>query len=101
MYYSEYLNACRNFAQETRNWSYLPVGRFFTTNDSEESGWTETCDNAHGGLDVSWAFGKEDDYIEKYAPGTYAGMIAQTAVDMLDNEADPDTLRDWLSEFVE
>lgn len=48
-----YAEICKKFAAETAEWHRLPEGEFYTTLGKD---WVETCDNAHGGFDVSWAF---------------------------------------------
>jgi hypothetical protein len=52
------------FVENTKTWGALDQYKFYTckmsTGDEPEiiGGWIETPDNAHGGLDVAWAFGK-------------------------------------------
>lgn len=59
-----YADICKRFAADTIEWSRLPTHNFFTTSGD---GWKETCDNAHGGLDVSWAFHLDEKRIEESA----------------------------------
>jgi hypothetical protein len=61
----EYVFICKKFAFDSREWYELPDGPWFTTAGIEE--WEESCDNAHGGIDVSWAFHKTDETIEAAA----------------------------------
>ena len=65
MKYSDYLTICKEFANDSRTWSALEESRFYTTDISL---WIETPDNAHGGLDVSWAFHRTESEIEQMAP---------------------------------
>lgn len=60
--YEAYLESCLAFAKDTTTWDNLPRSQHYTT-DGHES-WEESCDNAHGGLDVRWAFHRAEDYIK-------------------------------------
>lgn len=62
----EYESACRKFAEDQRSWEGLEPGQFYTTNGPGD--WKESCDNAHGGLDVSWAFYQTKRDIYNLAP---------------------------------
>ena len=64
-----YIQICKNFAEDTYEWNSLPSPGFFTTGGSGENGWSKTCDNDHGGIDVSWAFHCTEEEIEKQAVG--------------------------------
>ena len=61
----EYTNICLRFAEDTKNDGTLDDGRFFVT---YRGGWTSSCDNAHGGVGVRWAFGKNEAEIRRLAP---------------------------------
>lgn len=61
----EYTEICLRFAEDTRNDSDLDEGRFFVT---YRGGWMSSCDNAHGGIGVRWAFGKSEAEIRRLAP---------------------------------
>jgi DNA-binding XRE family transcriptional regulator len=54
----EYEESCRAFAKESAEWGGVDEHKFYTTTGSGE--WEETCDNRHGGIDVSWAFHRSD-----------------------------------------
>lgn len=56
-----YAEICKKFANDSREWLRLPDS-FFTTDGSFD--WKESSDNAHGGVDVSWAFMLTDKEIE-------------------------------------
>lgn len=74
---AEYTDACIKFAKDTKNWSFLPQsGRHFTTEHSADL-WTETPDNAHDGIDVSWAFHMPASSIRKYAPQVFVDSLLE------------------------
>lgn len=51
--YEMYKKSCKSFYNESYYWSALP-NKFYT--DDGEGNWIESCDNSHGGLDVSWVW---------------------------------------------
>jgi hypothetical protein len=61
----DYTTACLAFARETREQG-LDWCHSYTTDG--DAGWVETCDNAHDGLDVSWAYGLYAKEIRAKAP---------------------------------
>ena len=61
----EYTEICLRFAEDTKNDGSLDDGRFFVT---YSGGWMSSCDNAHGGFGVRWAFGKNETEIRRLAP---------------------------------
>ena len=61
----EYTKICLRFAEDTKNDGDLDDGRFFVT---YRGGWMSSCDNAHGGVGVRWAFGKSAEEIRRLAP---------------------------------
>ena len=61
----EYTEICIRFAEDTKNDCDLDDGRFFVT---YRGGWMSSCDNAHGGVGVRWAFGKSEAEIRRLAP---------------------------------
>ncbi len=61
----EYTEICLRFAEDTKNDDGLDNGRFFVT---YRGGWMSSCDNAHGGVGVRWAFGKSETEIRSLAP---------------------------------
>lgn len=60
-----YADICKKFSHDTADLSSLSSFSFFTTDGSFS--WKETSDNAHNGIDVSWAFGLSDSEIEYIA----------------------------------
>ena len=62
---SEYTEICLRFAEDTKNDDGLDDGRFFVT---YRGGWTSSCDNAHDGIGVRWAFRKNEVEIRRLAP---------------------------------
>ena len=78
---SAYTDACKKFSQDTQGWSCLPSTSFFTTRGD---GWEESSDNAHDGVDVSWAFKRSGPEIEEAAAGALYELLMeelQVAVD--------------------
>ena len=63
----EYREAVRKFLADSADWAGLEPYTFYTTGHYRYD-WAETCDNAHGGLDLSWAF-----YATRDQGGTGAG----------------------------
>lgn len=61
---ANYANICKKFAANTAEWGGLDENSFYTTSYSS---WAETSDNAHGGVDVSWAFHLSSEEIEMCA----------------------------------
>ena len=60
----QYTDACIKFSGDTKEWGGLDPYRFYTT---APNGWEETCDNANGGIDVSWAFQETEKRIRDQA----------------------------------
>lgn len=59
-----YAEICKKFAADTAEWGNLDEFSFYTTNGSY---WKESPDNAHDGVDVSWAFHMVAEKIEQQA----------------------------------
>lgn len=97
MTYVSYLESCLAFAADTANWMGLNHWDYYTT--SSIDGWCESCDNAHGGFGVSWAFHRTPEEIRNEAPGEYARVIVDEFRCALDNDCDRDTLYSVLSQF--
>lgn len=51
--FSQYKEGLETFLRESEEWEELDRFRFYSAN---RFGYYESCDNANGGLDVSWAF---------------------------------------------
>ena len=65
---NEYTDICIEFAIATSNFGSLNEYKFYTTYNGN---WIETCDNAHSGIDVSWAFHQFADTIREDAPAHF------------------------------
>jgi hypothetical protein len=73
--FQNYTKAVRKFIEDSKEWGALDQYKFYTcemtVGEPEIVGaWKETPDNAHGGLDVAWAFGQNPtytEYLEHYA----------------------------------
>lgn len=78
---NEYIKTCKVFAADTASWGGLDNYQFYTTDGV--GGWTETCDNAHGGLYIEWAFHCSDEEIETDAKWRYESQLRQELDDAL------------------
>lgn len=74
MLVKEYVESCVRFAHDTSKWPKLNGIKFYTT--APDCGWEESCDNAHGGLDVSWAFHESAEVIAQEAAQRFINEIA-------------------------
>lgn len=83
---NEYLKICIKFAEDTANWGGLE-NKFYSTHTA---GWVETADNEHGGIDVSWAFHKSQEYIEAHAAEQFLFNL-QLSMDLLEEAETKDT----------
>ncbi len=63
---ADYTEACISFAHDSREWGDLMPFMIYSTDG--RASWIETSDNAHGGIDVSWAFHLSDEEIRALAP---------------------------------
>lgn len=92
MTYYAYLNDCNDFARCSADWPDLdPRKPYITTNGH---GWQESCDNANGGIDVSWAFHQDPADIFDYAAQHFADSFTQRLQLAIDNDdRDPDQLQ--------
>lgn len=100
MTYEKYLNSCLEFAKDTASWGYDAIRQstnMFVTGQTQW--WEETCDNAHGGLGVEWAFKLDEKTIREECPGYYAAYIIAWVRSSLDNGCDTDTIYDILDTF--
>ena len=61
----EYTKICLRFAEDTKHDDAPDEGRFFVT---WRGGWMSSCDNAHGGIGVRWAYGRSEEEIRRLAP---------------------------------
>lgn len=92
MLIQEYVKSCIQFSHDTYKWAELDDTKFYTT--TPNGGWEETCDNAHGGLDVSWAFKLTSGKIKEFGPQEFVNRCCEEITALIDNEVDYDTLRD-------
>lgn len=60
----KFAEICKKFSSDTAEWGGLDEYNYYTT---DANGWVETSDNAHGGVDVSWAFHLSAEEIEQRA----------------------------------
>lgn len=92
MTFQDYLNACLKFAKDTENWSWLDRSRWFTTNGGGD--YEESCDNANGGIDVSWSFRLRAYKVRAAAPQKFADAFTESLQLAIDDDArDPDQLQ--------
>lgn len=85
MLLKEYIDCCKEFAEDTKNWGKLNQYNFYTTNGLC---WNESCDNNHGGLDISWAFHKTSEYIEQEAPQIFINIFTDQVSQGIDEQID-------------
>lgn len=85
-----YIESCIKFAAETKNWGDMYEYSHYTTDGI--GGWEESCDNAHGGLDVSWAFHESPEYIKAEAPQRFVDEIAAQLEQAIDEGWDTEQL---------
>lgn len=80
----KYLQVCIEFANESSDWSPPQISKWpvFCTTIDNCSRWIESSDNAHGGFDVTWAYGLiEDDIRDLYKRKYYEEIrFALTAI---------------------
>lgn len=62
--FSQYKEGLETFLRESAEWEELDRFRFHSVN---RFGYYESCDNANGGLDVSWSFTVSRSEPENYA----------------------------------
>ena len=99
MTYNDYLSDCLDFSKVSKKWVELDHRKPYITTTG--SGWEETCDNSHGGIDVAWAFHRSAADIRRDAPQHFADSFAellQLAID--DDDRDPDQLQAIVDLFV-
>mgnify|MGYP000846430245 FL=1 len=61
----EYTEACLKFAAASQGWAQVDETQFITTHDGS---WEMTADNQNGGIDVVWAFHRDEAAIREEAP---------------------------------
>lgn len=95
----KYISCCKKFAEDTQKWGKLDGCKFYTTKDDWD--WEETCDNAHGGFDVSWAFHMSAADIEKYAPQEFCEIVINILSWDFEDGFYYNTFRDKICEFMD
>lgn len=92
-----YAEICKRFSIDTAEWGNLDEYSFYTTNGSS---WKETSDNAHDGVDVSWAFHLTEEEIEmSAAEELYAQLMYEINLADCDNW-DSDSFEIILKKFT-
>lgn len=71
----EYATICKKFSADTSEWLELDNYKHYRT--CGRSDWYDSCDAAHGGIDVSWAFHKSDSNIDKFAESWFMYSISE------------------------
>lgn len=56
----KYIESVKKFVEDTKEWGNLDRYQHYVAVNGE---WVESCDNAEGGLDVSWSFKKDVDLV--------------------------------------
>ena len=77
----EYIESVKKFVEDTKDWGYLDICKMYMAVGSD---WVETCNNAEGGINVSWAFKLDDvdeDLIKKHFIEEIADLLRCLAID--------------------
>ena len=93
MLLKDYIESAKIFANETKDWKNLNEYAYYTT---KGDGWEESCDNASGGIDSSWAFHEDAEKIEKEAGQHLIDEIANRLEQGIDEGWDADQLQEVL-----
>ena len=93
----EYTEICLDFAKESSDWMRLDERQHYTT--CSQGGWYESCDNADGGIDVSWAFHESESYIRECAPQNFVDKLLQIVQVAIDDEWDAESLHYIMETF--
>ena len=93
MLLQDYISAAKTFAAETQEWGNLNGYSFYTTIGDA---WQESCDNASGGIDISWAFHESAEKIEKEAGQHFVNEIADRLEQGIDEGWEADQLQEVL-----
>lgn len=81
--FQSFLKSAIKFAQDTAEW-YNLTESFYTDDGNDD--WRESCDNQHGGLDVSWAFHKTTAEVRAEALGEYFYQVGALVEGILDGD---------------
>lgn len=72
---NDYINSCRAFAEDSREWGSLdPYKAYIAT---PNGGWAESCDNHENGIPLAWVFDVPGEYIDSHANGYYASAFEE------------------------
>lgn len=93
-----YINAAIKFAEDTKEWGWLSEQQWYTTTNSTNN-WIESSDNAHGGMDVSWAFHLSEKEIRERAPYQFINEIRELLQVAVDDGWDKDGLQSILDKL--
>lgn len=85
-----YTNAAIKFAKDSADWADMDPRAFYSTSNTDI--WEETCDNAHGGLLLDWAFHLSEDEIRASAPQKMLDQLASMLDQAIDEEWDAEQL---------
>lgn len=82
----EYTERAIKFAEDTKEWSHLKnfEGYSYVTGLWED--WEETSDNAHGGINLEWAFHEDDSFIKEHAAEYFIEKLLDEIQFGVDNE---------------
>ena len=93
----KYAEICKKFSNDSSDWSDLPFGSFYTTDGSYD--WKESFDNAHGGIDVSWAFHLTEKQIDYRAAEQLFNALKEELQIAVDDGWEQDQLAEVLRIF--
>lgn len=95
--FKNYIMDAKKFSRDTSNLLELKDSKFYVT--SKTSGWEESCDNAYGGVDVSWAFHETEEEIEKQAVGRLYEMLIDELQLAIDEEYGLDQIQTVIDKY--
>lgn len=78
--------------EDTREWGGISEFVWYTTTNNTND-WVESSDNAHGGMDVSWAFHLSEQEIKRIAPYRFINEIRELLQVAVDDGWDKDGLQ--------
>jgi hypothetical protein len=90
-----YTNIAIKFAEDTREWGGISEFVWYTTTNNTND-WVESSDNAHGGMDISWAFHLTENKIRELAPYQFINEIRELLQLAVDDGWDKDGLQSIL-----
>ena len=87
-----YLESCLSFAKDTSEWGGLDEYKLYTTSTGGQD-WEESCDNAHDGYNVKWAFHLTKERITELADEVLADLIKAEFEQAIDENYDLQQLK--------